>query len=206
MAQSQAPTTDSRGGRPLMDDATLVPALQRGEASAVAYVMERHAPELYRFAWYHVQDPMLAEDIVSEVMMRMISRIDGYVLGNAPFQAWLFRIARNLIADHYRARKRRPQISLEGWLTDAPGAEPHTAELGIDSLPDREELLAGLAAITPEQRQVILLHVVGGWEMPQVAQLLDRSVPSVESLYYRGLKALRRALTSRRWAHGAGPG
>src|SRR5437870_4192963 len=54
---------------------------------------------------------------------------------------------------------------------------------------------AMLAELTPEQRQVILLHVVDGWELPEVARKLGRSVPSVKSLYYRGVQSLRRVLT-----------
>src|SRR5438094_413131 len=57
-----------------------------------------------------------------------------------------------------------------------------------------DAVAVGLAALTDEQRQVILLHVVEGWELPQVAELLDRSVASVKSAYYRGIQSLRRAL------------
>ena len=49
--------------------------------------------------------------------------------------------------------------------------------------------------LTPEQRQVILLHVVDGWELPEVARKLGRSLPSVKSLYYRGVQSLRRVMT-----------
>lgn len=178
-----------------MDDATLVAGLQRGESQAVEYVVQHYAPALYRYAYYQVQDAMLAEDVVAEVLVRMMGKVDRYVLESTPFEAWLFRIARNLIADHYRTRKRRPQVSYEQWMATEPGAEPGADDRGIDVFPDREELQTGLAALTTEQRQVILLHVIEGWELPQVAKLLDRSLPSVKSLYYRGVQALRRALT-----------
>ena len=178
-----------------MDDTILVAGLQRGETRAVEYVVQQYAPALYRYAYYQLQDAMLAEDVVSEVMARMVGRVDKFVLESTPFQAWLFRIARNLIADHYRARKRRPQVSLETWLEVDPSQEPGGLDTQILDLPDREELIAGLALLTEEQRQVILLHVVEGWELPQVAKLLDRSVPSVKSLYYRGVQSLRRVLT-----------
>ena len=146
------------------------------------------------YASYQLQDATLAEDLVSDVLARMISKIDGYVQSRTPFEAWLFRIARNLIADHYRARKRRPQVSFEGWLEADPGAEPGAVEANIAGLPDRDALQIGLAALTPEQRQVILLHVVDGWELPELARKLGRSLPSVKSLYYRGVQSLRRVM------------
>jgi RNA polymerase sigma-70 factor, ECF subfamily len=194
MLQNQLWTANLSPGPQYMDDTILVAGLQRGDTRAIEYVVQQYAPALYRYAYYQLQDAMLAEDVVSEVMARMVGRVDKYVLESTPFQAWLFRIARNLIADHYRARKRRPQVSLETWLEIDPSQEPGGLDTQILDLPDREELMAGLALLTEEQRQVILLHVVEGWELPQVAKLLDRSVPSVKSLYYRGVQSLRRVL------------
>jgi RNA polymerase sigma-70 factor (ECF subfamily) len=177
------------------DDAALVAALKRGEADAVTYVVQQYVPSLYRYVYYQVQDAMLAEDLVSDVLMKMLGNVGTYVQGGTPFQAWLFRIARNRIVDHYRARRRRPQVSLEAWLTDDPGAEPGASDAGLAALPERDALQTGLAELTAEQRQVILLHVVDGWELPEVARMLDRSVPSVKSLYYRGVQSLRRVMT-----------
>lgn len=178
------------------DDAALAAGLRRGDARAVEQVVQQYAPVLYRFAVYQLQDAILAEDIVAEVLARMIEKIDGYVPGPIPFKAWLFRIARNLIADHYRARKRRPQISFDAWQDAHPGAEPAGTDAATEWLPDREALRTGLAALTAEQREVIVLHLVDGWELPEVAQRLDRSVPSVKGLYYRGLGSLRRLLAA----------
>jgi RNA polymerase sigma-70 factor (ECF subfamily) len=175
-------------------DANLVERLQRGDIPAVEHVVREYAPALYRFACYQLHDAAAAEDLVAEVMSRMIGRINTYVHGEATFQAWLFRIARNLIADHYRAIKRRPQVSLERWLDAEPASEPGREDAQLASLLTRDELQAGLNTLTDEQRQVVLLHVIEGWELPQVAQLLDRSVASVKSLYYRGVSSLKRVL------------
>jgi RNA polymerase sigma-70 factor (ECF subfamily) len=181
-----------------MEDEELVAGLQCGDARAVEYLVQQYAPALYRFAYYQLQDASLAEDLVSDVMVRVIGRVGGFVLAQAEqatFQAWLFRIARNLIADHYRARKRRPQLSLEAILDAEPGLEPGRYDSRIEDLLDREQLRARLATLTGEQREVILLHVIEGWELPQVARLLERSLPSVKSLYYRGVQSLRRAMS-----------
>jgi RNA polymerase sigma-70 factor, ECF subfamily len=177
-----------------MDDTQLVAGLKQGDPEAVEYAVLQYAPALYRFAIYQLHDPIAAEDLVSEVVVRMIRGIDEFVLGRASFQAWLFRIARNLIADHYRAGKRRPQVSLEALLDEEPGWEPGQYDVQIDLISERDRLQAGLDALTEEQRQVILLHLVEGWELPQVAQLMDRTLPSVKSLYYRGVQSLRRVL------------
>ncbi|HUS16137.1 MAG TPA: RNA polymerase sigma factor [Chloroflexia bacterium] len=178
----------------MRDDHALVAALHRGETHAMEQLVQQYGPVLHRYAYYQVQDATVAEDLVAEVFVRVMEKIHRYVQGSTPLQAWLFRIIRNLIADHYRARKRRPQVSLEQWLTADPGAEPGSFDCGIDSLPVRDELQAGLRALTAEQREVIILHVIEGWELPQAARMLGRSLPSVKSLYYRGMESLRREL------------
>ncbi len=180
-----------------MDDATLVTGLQRGDAYAVEYLVQEYAPALYRFAYYQMQDTPAAEDLVAEVMARVIERVDGFKLEQATFQAWVFRITRNLIADYYRSRKRKPQLSLDAMLAAEPEKEPRRNDPEIGKILDRDQLSVGLTALTDEQREVILLHIMEGWELPQVARLLDRTIPSVKSLYYRGIQSLRRAL-----AHG----
>jgi RNA polymerase sigma-70 factor (ECF subfamily) len=177
-----------------MDDATLLAGLKRGDPEAVEYAVQRYAPALYRFAYYQLHDNVAAEDLVAEVMARMIGRVDTFVLEQVTFQTWLFRIARNLIADHFRARKRRPQVSLEEWLYTEPGSEPGRPDAQLELLPDREQLREALATLTDEQRQVIILHVIEGWDMPGVALMLARTLPSVKGLYYRGMESLRRAL------------
>ena len=202
MSQNRLWLLNNHTGPPCMDDADLVAGLQRGDAAAVEYFVQEYAPALYRFAYYQLGDPTAAEDLVSEVVVRVIGRVGEFVLEQATFRAWIFRIARNLIADYYRSRKRRPQVSLEAVIEAEPGTEPGRYDLQMEVLLDREQLQAGLATLTEEQRQVILLHLVEGWELPQVAELLKRSLPSVKSLYYRGVQSLRRVLVR----NGDGPG
>ncbi len=177
-----------------MDDEALLEGLRAGDERTVEYTVQQYAPALFRYVYYQLQDASAAEDVVSEVMTRMIERIDSFVPTGARFQAWLFSIARNLVADHYRARRRRPQVSLGAWLSANPGEEPGSLDPSITALPEREELQTALAKVTPEQRLVILLHVVDGYELPHVARLLERSLPSVKSLYYRGIRSMRTAL------------
>jgi RNA polymerase sigma-70 factor, ECF subfamily len=177
-----------------LDDHCLVEGLRRGDPRITEYVVHRFAPALYRFTYYQVQDAMLAEDIVSEVMARMIENVERFVLRQAPFRAWLFRIARNLIADHYRTHKRCSSTSLEEWLDTNPDREPGCSDVLMEIVIDRDRLRRGLLLLTCEQREVILLHLVEGWELPEIARLLDRSLASVKGLYYRGIESLRRAL------------
>ena len=205
MASYPLGPADGKASLDSLDDAALVAGLRQGDERAIELVTERYAPGLYRLAFYHLQDAMLAEDLVAEVMTRMLTSVERFVVGRGTFQAWLYRIARNLISDEYRARRRRPQVSLERWLASAPTDEPAATDYGIDRVPDRAALQDGLASLSEEQRLVILLHAVDGWELPQVAQILERTLPSVKGLYYRGVESLRRTLTRGEESQGRAP-
>jgi RNA polymerase sigma-70 factor (ECF subfamily) len=180
-----------------MDEEALVAGLRAGDTQAVEYAVQQYAPALFRYAFYQLQDTHLAEDVVSEVILRMIARIDSFVLKEVPFQAWLFSIARNLVADHYRRGVRRPEVSWDRWLSDNPAEEPGAQDPSIAGLAERDELQAALVTLTEEQRQVLLLHVVEGWDLRHVAKLLNRTLPSVRSLQYRGVQSLRRVMAGR---------
>jgi len=164
------------------DDETLVAGLKRRDSGAVQFAVETYAPKLYRFAIYQLGDVTAAEDVVSEVVTRMLEKIDGYKQAGAPFQAWLFTIARNLITDMHRRKKKAPEISF-----DAPADLSEANEMGalderLESLADRDALLRAMNVLTYEQRQIVTLRLVEGWQPPEIARFLGRSINSVKSL------------------------
>ncbi len=177
-----------------MDDAALIAGLRRGERAASHYVMDRYGPALFRYIYDSVADAVQAEDLVAEALLRMVAHLDQFVPERGTFQAWLFRIAHHVMIDHYRAKRRRPQISLEQWQARTWGADPGAPDSRIVGLPSRDELQTALATLTADQRQVILLQLVADLNLPTRATVLARSLPAVKSLYYRGIVALRRAL------------
>jgi RNA polymerase sigma-70 factor (ECF subfamily) len=168
--------------------------LKKREVEAVQYTVETYAPRLYRFAMYQIGNNETAEDIASEVVARMLEKIDGYTYKGAPFQTWLFSIARNLITDLYRKKMKAQVISLSGSEGQKETEEIGSIDSGLESLADRDELLRAMRLLTEDQRQIVTLRLVEGWEPAEIAQLLGRSVDSVKSLQYRALQAMKRAL------------
>jgi RNA polymerase sigma-70 factor (ECF subfamily) len=176
------------------NDETLVAGLKRRDGPAVEFAVETYAPRLYRYAVYQLGDTAAAEDLVSEVVTRMLEKIDGYTYTGAPFQAWLFQIARNLVTDNYRQRARAQVVSLEVWLEGGEGYDVGANDTRIESLADQDTLLRVLAQLTDEQRQVITLRLIEGWQPAEIAELLGRSIDSVKSLQYRAIQAMRRCV------------
>ena len=176
------------------DDAKLVEALKSRDSEAVQYAVETYVPKLYRYGMYELKDHVAAEDLASEVIMRMLEKIDTFVYTGVPLQMWLFRIARNLVTDHYRRKSKMGETSLELWLEENDGHHPSATDTGVELLGEREMLREALAHLTGEQRQVLMLRLIEGWQPAEIAELLGRSVDSVKSLQYRALQSLRRYL------------
>jgi RNA polymerase sigma-70 factor (ECF subfamily) len=183
----------------LWTDDILVAGLKRREAGAIEHAVRLYAPKLYRYAYLQLGNPEAAEDLASEVMTRMLEKIDGYRYVGVPLQVWLFQIARNLVADAFRDR-RKAAISLDTWLEWSDGAkaseglEPGEHDIQLEMFADRELIRALLSELTDEQRQVIILRVVEGWQPSEIARMLNRTIDSVKSLQYRAIQSMRRNL------------
>ncbi len=174
------------------DDESLVAGLKRGDSHAVQYAVESYSPGLYRFAVYQLGDPSAAEDIVSEVITRMLEKISQYNHTGAPFQSWLFSIARNLMRDNYRRKKNISVVSLDATIDSDEIQGLGGPDAQIDNFGDREELASVMAHLTDEQRQIVTLRIVEGWQPQEIAELLGRSIDSVKSLQYRALQTMKR--------------
>jgi RNA polymerase sigma-70 factor (ECF subfamily) len=176
------------------DDESLVAGLKERDNLAVQYAVETFAPRLYRYAVYQLGEHTAAEDVASETITRMLEKIDQYRHTGAPFQSWLFSIARNLIRDSYRRRKGAEVISLDASMQSAEIQDLGSTDRGIDSLPDKDALSRIMAGLTEEQRQILILRIVEGWQPQEIANLLGRSIDSVKSLQYRALQAMKKQL------------
>jgi RNA polymerase sigma-70 factor (ECF subfamily) len=172
------------------EEAALVERAQQGDPAAFSEIYDRHQPAIYRYISFRVGGTAAAEDLTSEVFVRVVGRIDRFKYRGRPLLAWLYTIARNLVTDHHRRVGRHTVTPLDE-ARPAPGegpearAERHLAELGV---------VRALGALTEEQRQVILLKFVEGMDSAEMAGLLGKTVGSVKALQHRALAALRRAM------------
>jgi RNA polymerase sigma-70 factor (ECF subfamily) len=180
---------------PESSDAELVERAQGGEVAAVGELYDRHHQDFFRFAWSRLGDRQAAEDLTGELFTRMVKNLPSYRLGDVPFRAWLYRIARNLVVDHYRKHGRYQQLSLteaEGVISQ-DGHAPHP-EVVVEERLSLQQVHRALESIDETQREVVILRFIVGLSLKEAADMLDKSVPAVKSLQYRGLAALRIAV------------
>ncbi|NNF83810.1 MAG: sigma-70 family RNA polymerase sigma factor [Deltaproteobacteria bacterium] len=168
----------------------VVEAARNGDAGALAQICERLYPRIYRYVSYKVDDLRDAEDLAGEVFVRMLGAIQGQK-GN--LEAWLFRIAGNVLMDHYRKRAvRSGEVELPEEI--AGGIDPEAA---VERKLDGDRLRKGLQALTEEQRETVILRLVMGYEHDEVAAIMGRSTGAIRALQFRALAALRDALEKR---------
>jgi RNA polymerase sigma-70 factor (ECF subfamily) len=170
----------------------LVRRAQEFDEEALASLYELFYPKLYNYAYLQLGDVHQAEDLASEVLLRVLESLSGYRFRGVPLTAWVFRIARNCIIDLHRRRQRRPQVSLHDGI---PGTEDSPHALAERSVAHSELRLA-LTRLTEEQRQVIILKFVEGMDNASVARVLGRSQGAVKSLQHRALVSLKKILSS----------
>ena len=172
------------------DEAQLIQQAQRGDPAAFAEIYDRHQPAIYRYIYYRVGDVATAEDLTSEVFVRLVERIDRFTYRGRPLLAWLYTIARNLITDHRRRAGQALLLPLNERLVAAEGDLEEAAERGLA----RRRLAAALPQLTEDQRQVIVLKFIEGLNNAEAAHILGKPVSAVKSLQHRALAALRRVL------------
>jgi RNA polymerase sigma-70 factor (ECF subfamily) len=168
----------------------IVRRAQEYDEPALQSLYETYFPKVYNYAFLQMGDVQASEDLASDVMLKMLESIHKYKFQGLPFSAWVFRIARNRLIDLHRRRRRRGEVDLNESLAGTL-ASPHAlAERAIE----RGQLQVALRYLTDEQRQVIVLKFIEGFDNRSVGKIMGRSEGAIKSLQHRALGALRRIL------------
>jgi RNA polymerase sigma factor (sigma-70 family) len=148
---------------------------------------EAVAPQLTRYLRARgVPEP---DDVVGETFVKVVRYIDGFDGDEAAFRTWVFTIGRNLVIDDLRKRSRRPvDVIPDDQLVDAEDdamRDLMTAHV--------EEVLAHLSV---DQRDVLLLRILGGLTIAEVALVVGKKEGAVKMLQARGLAAIRKQISA----------
>ena len=159
------------------------------DADAFGALYERYVDRIYNYIYYRTNDVHEAEDLTARVFYRALGRIEDYDQRGAPFAAWLYRIAHNLVANWYRDRGRRKYVRLDDLVTLAEkGLGPHHQ---AEQNEEAQQLLKTMARLPAERQQLLILKFVDGLSNADIAKIMNRSEGAIKSLYHRTLIALR---------------
>jgi RNA polymerase sigma-70 factor (ECF subfamily) len=169
----------------------LVERGQQGDRDALEELYLLHFDRIYSYLHMSVGNRHDAEDLTTQVFLKMLESIGKFRWRSAPFSAWLFRIAHNLAMDHFRASRRwQPE---EEVPEPEPPQESQAEEEALDSI-GRQSMLELIERLSHEQKQVLTLKFVFNFSNAEAATILEKTEGAIKSLQHRALASLQRQL------------
>jgi RNA polymerase sigma-70 factor (ECF subfamily) len=156
---------------PLIRDA------QRGDREAFGHIYRRYHGRVHGLARFYLGEG--AEDAVAETFMRAWSALPRYKPTGAPFVAWLYGIARHVVADEFRVRSK---TEVRDELPDSSVTPQHE---------DRLLLASSIERLPKQQRLVVEMKYLLGMTNAEVAAALGKSIGAINAQQWRALQALK---------------
>ncbi len=187
-----------------LEEAALVERARVRDHGAWTTIYDRHYRPLYRYIHARVFDPDTAADLTSGVFLAAINGIGSYKYTGRPILAWLYRIARNTVADHQRRALGRRGLDRVGASVRAvAGVFRHeqtdqaapAAQWEPDGMAERLDLHRAVAALPESQREVLILRFLVGMSTEEIAEILGKERAAIYSLHARAITSLRQSLS-----------
>ncbi len=172
------------------EERALIRRCQEGEADALRSFYERFFTPVYRYVLASVGHHEDAEDITAEVFVKAFRGLHSFRDHAKPVTAWLFRVARNEVIDHYRRRARRiAAVSIDAQQIEHAGRYDPIGGKGLVL-----DLSRALRGLSEPQREAMLLRLVAGLSTREAASIMRMPEGTVRSHLHFGVKALRVAM------------
>ena len=168
-------------------DSDLLDAWRNGDELAGNELFERHFSSVFRFFENKLDDGV--DDLVQDVFLACLRGRDRF-RGESTFRTYLFRVARNRLYDHFRARYRNPIDFTERSAVDL-GTSPSRA---VERRQEQQLLLRALRAVPLDYQIALELYYWEGLRGPELAAILDLNPNTVRSRLHRARKALEDAI------------
>ncbi len=170
---------------PVTDDALLL-RLQHGGEDAMIAVYEQYFPPLFQYARLKLGDSHAAQDIVSEVFVRLIESLGTRSAPRVNLRGWLFRVARNQIYRHAGKVIQLPLEDVEEWMPAPVENQPE-----ISDTIDLERVRHALRMLNADHQEVLILRFGQRLSLKETADIMGKQVSAVKSLQFRALETLR---------------
>jgi RNA polymerase sigma-70 factor (ECF subfamily) len=172
------------------DDQRALDGVTRLDSKVIGAIYDKYFPEVYRYVRYRLNDQYAAEDIASEVFVRLLQAVQNKRGPQSNLKAWLLATASHIVTDHIRRAYRRPTEMLPDDISD-PAALPS------DEVDHREQVRnfqEAFSLLTEEQQHVLSLRFGEGYSIEDTAALLKKNINAVKALQFRALAALQRKI------------
>ena len=162
--------------------------LQKLDPQVVAAVYDRYFSAVYRYDFYKLGNESLAEDIASDVFVRLLEAVKSKRGPKTNIKGWLISTAANVVADHFRRLYRRPNEVLSESMPDYGSSLVSE----VDRRQQTDLIRQAYTQLTPEQQDVLALRFGDGYSLEETATMMQKKVNAVKALQFRALAALQR--------------
>lgn len=162
------------------------------DETALAAIYDRYELKIYAYIYRRTGQQPLAEDLTAQVFLKMLEAIRKGNAWTSSFSGWLYRIAHNLVIDHYRRRDRASYVSIDDtpFLPSSADGPGRVVERSLDA----ETLRIAISRLSDEQGDVVSLRFLEGYSISEVAVMMDKTEGAVKALQYRAVTNLRQYL------------
>lgn len=164
--------------------------LKNLDSQAIGAFYDLYYPAVYRFVRYRLNDEAAAEDIASEVFVRLLESSQRGRGPDTNIKAWLLGTASHIVSDHFRRKYRRPTEALTENILDP-------LAFSTDEFDRREQagsVRNALSQLTNEQQDVLSLRFGNGYSLEETAAMLKKNINAVKALQFRALASLQRGI------------
>ena len=160
--------------------------------STLSSLYEEYYDKIARYAYYRVGNKAEAEDIAGEVFLKALKSLKSYKERGIPMQAWLFRIAHNLVVDYFRKMQKHKTVPIDNVQIESGINPAMVAEEKVEL----ERVKKAMEQLTQEQREVLRLRFFSELTSREAGQLLNKSDGAVREMQRAAIEKLRNLLTT----------
>jgi len=172
------------------DEHRALGGLRELDSQAIGAIYDQYFSEIYRYIRYRINDDTTAEDIASDVFMRLLEAVQKKQGPQANLKGWLIATASHAVNDHLRRQYRRPVEALSESMPDrAPSVNSE-----VDEREQNRLVRTAYAQLTVEQQHVLTLRFGQGYSIEETAAHLRKNINAVKALQFRALAALQRQI------------
>jgi RNA polymerase sigma-70 factor (ECF subfamily) len=175
-----------------LSDQELMRIVQAGDFSPAAEIYDRYSSRIYNFAYRFLRNSEAAEDATQEVFVKMLKHANQFH-GDAKLSTWLFSITANWCRDYLRKADNKAKEAEDVLLT-LPAPSELSPDRNLERREDERRIQNALGALTPEQREAILLSRYQGLSYAEIAQISGCSEGAVKTRVFRAMETLKKAL------------
>jgi RNA polymerase sigma-70 factor (ECF subfamily) len=165
--------------------------LKNLDAQVIGAVYDRYYADVYRFVYYRLNDERVAEDISSDVFVRLLEALKKRRGPQTNLKGWLLATASHAVTDHLRQVYKYPQEVLSDLIPN--GKAPSVSE-EVDRRETAHSFQQAYLQLTVEQQNVLALRFGDGYSLEETARLMQKNANAVKALQFRALAALQRSV------------